>query len=439
MDSTFFKYTEILNQWLWNYCGIPIILLFGVYLAYVSRLILLRNARTVGRIFLSSFATESAGEKAERGLSPIRTFFASVSGCIGLENVVSVCAAIQVGGPGAIFWMWIAIGLGMLIKYAEIYLSFVNRIPNDQEGYLGGPIYYLRKIGDTQSLQILFCFMMCIYATDIYTFRIATSTMVVQWGLNKLMVVFGFLGLIIFAGARGFDRLGKIAEILIPIFTMTFIGLCFWVFVQHWKDIPGVFVLIFKSAFSGHAVIGGFAGSGIWLGMVEGMKKACYIGDIGIGYAGIIHSESKEQDPCKEAILGMMGIFLDAFFFCTMSVLLILVTGIWHEQINERELVVTALGRYVPYVGFIWPLFIMMLGYSTLVAYYAVSKKVVESLLPKWGKRLHMIFVVTTFTIFSFVGTEAHLMTIVSMSGLVLLMINMYAIIRLRKDISFTL
>lgn len=435
MWDMFFENIDATNEFLWNYVGVPLILIFGAYLAWVSQLLLLRHAKKIMRIFKNSFSKSDTDEK---GISPVRTFFSALSGSIGLENVVSVCTAIQIGGPGAVLWMWIAIGFGMMIKYAEIYLGIIHRVANSGgDGYCGGPMYYLKTLSGTRCLPILFCIMMCIYGTDIYVFRVVTSTLVSQWGLNKIAVIFSFLLIIVLAGARGFDRFGKIASVLIPVFTSTFIVLCVWVFIKQAHEIPHVLYMIVSSAFKGKAVLGAFAGSTMWMAMVEGMKKACYIGDIGIGYASIIHSESTQADPHKEAILGMMAIFISAFFFCTMSVFLILVTGIWQESLPENALVVTALGRHIPYISYAWPVFIGILGYSTLTSYYVVTRKVVVYLFPKWGKRIHMSYVIGAFTLFSFIGSDAHLMTIVSMSGLFLLLINMYGIVRLRKDISF--
>ena len=435
--ESFFNYVGIVDYFLWSYIGVPAILLFGVYFAFKSRCMQVRKAGSILKIFLATF--ENKDDKSARGISPVRTFFTSIGGCVGVGNVVSVCTAVQIGGPGAIFWMWVAAIFGMLVKYSEIYLGVIYRVPNQNDSYDGGPMYYLYQISPSGLLSVLFCIFMCIYGAEIYVFRVVTHTLVTQWGLNKLAVVLVLLSAILVAGKRGFDSVGKVVSVLIPGFVMLFMGVCAWVFIKNYALLPHIFMTIFKSAFSGHALIGAFAGSTVLLGMAQGMKRACYTGDIGIGYASIIHAESNEANPKKEAVLGMMGIFLDTFFVCTLSVLLIIVTGLWSEPLHESQLVVTALSDYIPAIRAMWPLFITVLGYSTLISYYSVGKKAAKFLFPNWGQRLYMLYAICAFLIFSFVGNEGHIMTMMSTAGVILLIINMYGILRLRNKISFDL
>lgn len=433
--ESFFSYIGMVDSFLWTYIGVPAILLFGVYFAFKSRFMQVRKAGSIVRIFLAAF--EKKDDSVARGISPIRTFFTSIGGCVGVGNVVSVCTAVQIGGPGAILWMWVAAIFGMLVKYSEIYLGVKYRVPNQNDSYDGGPMYYLYRVSASGLLSVLFCILMCIYGAEIYVFRVVTHTLVTQWGLNKIVVVVTLLAAILAAGKRGFDSVGKVVSILIPAFVTLFMGVSAWVFIKNYAQLPSIFMLIFKSAFSGHALFGAFAGSGVLLAMSQGMKRACYTGDVGIGYASIIHAESKEANPQKEAVLGMMGIFLDTFFICTLSVLLIVVTGLWAEPLHESLLVVTALSDYIPFIKTIWPLFITVLGYSTLISYYSVGKKAAKFLFPVWGQKLYMLYALVMFLTFSFVGSEGHIMTMMSTAGVLLLIINMYGIFKLRNDISF--
>lgn len=429
---------EEISAGMWQWVGVPLIFISGLYFAYKSRFMIVRKSRTIFSIFKRAFMSDNS-HSTQKGISPLRAFFSSIAGYIGLENVVSICAAIQIGGPGALVWMWVTILLGMGLKYVEIYLGFVNRITLSQGEYSGGPFCYFNKVTALRSIPFLFALLMCVYGTDIYVFRVVTSTIVAQWGIPRLLTVILFLIAIIISGSSGFNRLGSITEVLIPFFTSVFIVLCFFIFIKNWHMFPAIISLIFKSAFSSQAAVGGMAGGGIWISMIEGMQKACYMGDFGTGFAAIIHAESTQQDPHKESIVGMMGIFCSAFFFCNISVLLILITGIWQEPLSERVLVMTALSRYIPYIEIVWPIFITLLGYSTLISCYTVNKKVMQTVFPSWGSRIHFMYAVVAFITFSFIAEERHLMTMISLAGLSLLIINMYAIIRLRKDISFAI
>ena len=435
--ESFFNVVGTVDFFLWSYVGVPAIILFGIYFAFKSRFMQIRKAGLIIRIFLQTFKNKD--DASIRGISPIKTFFTSIGGCVGVGNVVSVCTAVQIGGPGAILWMWIAAVFGMLVKYSEIYLGVKYRVHNKNDSYDGGPMYYLYQISPSGLLSVLFCILMCIYGAEIYVFRVVTHTLVTQWGLSKLLVVPTLIVAILLAGKRGFDSVGRVVSVLIPTFVTLFIGVSLWVFIKNYAQLPHIFMVIFKSAFSGHSLIGAFAGSSVLLGMSQGMKRACYTGDIGIGYASIIHAESTQADAKKEAVLGMMGIFLDTFFICTLSVLLIVVTGLWSEPLHESLLVVTALSDYIPVIKSVWPLFITVLGYSTLISYYSVGKKAAKFLFPYWGQLFYMIYAMCAFLLFSFVGNEAHIMTMMSTAGVMLLIINMYGIFRLRNKISFEL
>jgi AGCS family alanine or glycine:cation symporter len=167
------------------------------------------------------------------------------------------------------------------------------------------------------------------------------------------------------------------------------------------------------------------------------MKRACYAGDIGIGYASVIHSESDETNPAKQAALGVFGIFIDTFVVCTTSVMLILTTGLWSQGLHEERVVAQALGQYVPHIDWVWPIFIFLLGYSTIIAIFNVGKKSAEILSPRYGERTYFVYATLAFIVFSFVGSETQIMTFMSLTGVCLLLINITTIFALRKRVSF--
>lgn len=436
--NSFFGQLGIIEDFTWSYIGVPAILLFGIYFSFRSRWLQVTQFKKISSLFFHFLESKNT-KKDTRGIPPLQAFFAAVGGCIGIGNIVVVCTAVQIGGPGAILWMWLAALLGMIVKYSEIYLAVKYRVDDQHRSYNGGPMYYLQKVDRSGILSKLFCLVMCVYGVEIYMFRIMTHSLSHSWGWDRNLVIFGLLIAILAAGKQGVESVGKISSALIPIFLVGFIGVCSWVFAQNLSALPGVFATIFRSAFSGHAATGAFAGSTMLMAASYGMKRACYTGDIGIGYAGIIHAESKEANPQKQAALGIFGIFLDTFVICTLSVLLIMVTGLWDKGIHEADVVAVALGNYIPYVNLLWPIFIFILGYSSLIAFFAVGKKSAHFLWPRYGKIGFTLYAIAAFLLFSFVGTEEHIVTIMSMTGVVLLLINLYGILRLRNNISFSL
>jgi alanine or glycine:cation symporter, AGCS family len=441
MLELFFNYLEIADDNFWNYLGVPVLLILGFYFSLKSGFMQVTSFGKISRIFFG-FLDKSKTVKTstpERGIPAIKAFFASVGGCIGIANLVAVCGAVQIGGPGAVFWMWIAAFLGMIVKYVEIYVGMKYRIKNKTGGYDGGPMYFLQHATTNPWVPKFVCVLLCIYGVDMYIFRTVSNSFVTSWNWDPYLVTIALLLAVILGGEKGMERVGSISSIIIPFFLVGFVGCCIWIFSAHWQLLPGVFYNIFASAFTPHAAVGAFAGAGLMTTMSYGIKRACYTGDIGIGYASIIHSESAEKDPARQAALGIFGIFLDTFVVCTMSVLLILLTNTWHQGFHEEQIIPHILSQYIPGVNIIWPLFVFMLGYSTLLAIFASGMKAAKFLSPKHGHILYNIYAIIMFLVFSFVGTDDQIMTPMSLVGGILLVINVWGMIKLRKAVKFQL
>lgn len=439
MSQTLFSYLDFVDSTFWSYLGVPGILVLGLYFSTKARFMQILQFPRVWNIFYALLSKKEEVKKAEktRGINPIKAFFAAVGGCIGVGNVVVVCTAVQLGGPGAVFWMWIAAFFGMIVKYSEIYLGIKYRIQNKNGGYDGGPMYFLQKATHHTWIAQLACILLCIYGVDVYLFRTITHSFTNWWGLNQYLVITALLGAVLLGGQKGVEQVGKISSTIVPLFLMGFVTCSMWVFIKNWAVIPSVFMDIFTSAFTPRAAVGAFTGATMLTTITHGMKRACYSGDIGIGYASIIHSETEEADPARQASLGILEIFLDTFVVCTVSVLLILVTNVWHQGIPEDQLLAHVLGEYIPMINILWPIFIFMLGYSTILAVFASGTKAAKFLLPKDGAFFYKVYATVVFVIFSFIGTDSQIMTIMSTTGGLLLALNIWGIFRLRKEIQF--
>jgi len=436
MLNHFLVYLELLEDFVWTYGGVPALMFVGIYFTYKSKFFQIMHLPKIFKIFGSYLSQKNENI---RGVKPLYVFFASIGGCIGIGNVVGVCTAVQYGGPGAVFWMWIAGFFGMLVKYAEIYLGMIYRIKDEQNSYVGGPMIYLQQLQGGKFLSSLVALLFCLYGAEIYIFRVITHSVVAGWGFDKNIVVVLLMFLVLVIGQGGLKLVGKVSSIIIPVFLVIFASMCLWILSINIFMIPAMFKTIIVSAWTSHAAIGAFAGSSVMFTLSHGIRRACYSGDIGIGYASTIHSQTSETSPSREASMGIMGIFIDTFVICTLSLLLILVTGTWKDGHHETVLVAEALSLYFPYVNLVWPMFIFLLGYSSLISFYAVGKNASVFLFGKNGNIAYPVFASCVFVIFSYIGENQHAMMFMAITGMMLLLVNVYGIIRLSDKIKFNL
>lgn len=435
MINELFSYLSIFEDNLWGYLGVPMIMFLGIYLTIQSNFFQIRKLPQIISLFFSYLRVREHGE---RGIHPLKAFFACVGGCVGVGNIVGICTAVQIGGPGALFWIWITALAGMIVKYAEVYLGLKYRVPNNNGGYNGGPMYFLQRVFKGSWAPALVSILLCVYGVEVYQFSVVTESITSNLHLNQYLVIAALLGLVIFAGSGGVRRVGAISSAIIPFFVIVYIGMGSWVLVNNLTGIPEMMGQVFGTAFTGSAAFGGFLGSALMLTISQGVRRGCYTGDVGVGYASIIHSESLVKVPQEQAVLVIFDIFLDTFVICTTSVMLILVTGVWHQPMEAGMMVQTALGEYFPYMNFFMPLFLFLLGYSTINAYFCVGLKCAEFLSPAKGRVIFYVYAVASLLTFSFVGTNEAQSVMAIANGL-LLVINCYGIFRLRKEINFSL
>lgn len=418
---------------LWMWIVWPLILVMGIYLTIRSRGAQVRYWPTACRNFYR-FLTHSSS--ATSGVHPIKTFFASVGGCVGVGNIVTVCVAIQLGGPGALFWLWITALVGMIVKYSELFLGVKFRIHRGDGLHDGGPMFFLRKVCSYAWVPVLVTVLLALYGVEIYQFSVVTKTLSLNFDWNEYVVAAGLLLAVLYASVGGVQRVGGISGLLVPLFFFLFFGMGLWVLAHHITEIPSLIMLVVQSAFQGHAALGGFVGSTLYIAASQGIRCACYSGDIGVGYASVIHSETRVRQPQQQAALAFVEIFLDSFLICTMSALIILVTGVWSLPIASELLMQHALSLYFPYMHFFMPLFLTLLAYSTIIAYFCVGLKCASYLSPKYGRLLYCLYASIVLPLFSFMNTAVALSVMYTVGG-GLMVINLIGIFLLRKELSF--
>jgi alanine or glycine:cation symporter, AGCS family len=267
-------------------------------------------------------------------------------------------------------------------------------------------------------------------------YNVMTDSISINWHLNRYLVGGALLVLIVIAARGGIRRVGSLCSAIIPLLVLIYTGMAIWVLAQNLEAIPALISLIFKSAFTGHAALGGFVGASVMQAMGHGIAKACYSGDVGIGYDSVIHSESSSQHPAQQAALTILVIFIDTFVICTTSVALVLLTGVWTEPLPAAMMVQAALAKHFPYMHLFMPFFLGLLAYTTIIAFLVVGLKAARHLSPRFGERAYYIYAIGSLIVFFFIGSD-RVFTIMSMAGVLLLILNLTAIFRLRKDLSF--
>jgi len=427
-----FQWLSTVEEFLWGFLGAPIILLAGLYLTVRSRFM---QVRKFPRVIATFFHYLGAGEERE-GVHPLKAFFACVGGCIGIGNIVSVCIAVQIGGPGALFWLWVTAGAGMMLKYGEVYLGIRYRQERPEGGYLGGPMYFLSAIFPSNAVPMTVAFLLCIYGVEVYQFRVVAESVAANFSWSEAAVAAVLLLLVFGAGLGGVARVGTISSVIIPVFVLLYLVMGLYVLFLHADRIPAVLYEVITSAFSGHAAVGGFAGSAVAATLTQGVRRGAYTGDVGVGYASVIHSETSVTVPQKQASLVIFDMFLDTFVVCTLSILLILVTGVWSEPLPASLLVQRALESVFPKMHLFMPFFIFLLGYSTINAYFVVGVNCSRYLSPGRGPALFYLYALLAFAFFTFAGTEQAI-SLMATVGALLLIVNAYGILRLSKEISY--
>ncbi|MDR3213200.1 MAG: sodium:alanine symporter family protein [Azoarcus sp.] len=315
---------------------IPLLLIVGVVL-------------TVGLRFLPwrelphAFATMWRGRRHhpdhEGELTPFRALMTSLAATIGTGNIVGVASAILLGGPGAVFWMWMTALFGMATKFCEATLAVKYREVTPDGKFVGGPMYYIKNgLGPNWKwLATLFAIFGTIASFGIgnMTQANAVTANIVQLSENYGLILNPWIVavvLLILSGAvllGGVKRIGLVAGTLVPVMALIYVAGGLIVLAVHIDRVPGAIALIFESAFSGHAAVGGFAGATIAAAIRFGVARGLFSNEAGLGSAPIAHATAITDNPVKQGLLGMLDPFLDTLVICSISALVILVSDQW--------------------------------------------------------------------------------------------------------------
>jgi len=430
--NVFFHYIENIDTFLWSSIAVPSVLLFSLYLTILHRVPQLTKCTHLITVFKHALKTDSC--PSGRGIPPMRALFGSLGGCIGIGNIVAVTTAVQVGGPGAIFWLWIAAFGGMMIKYSEVYLGIKYRITNLHGSYDGGPMFYLKRVYKNIWIPRIFSLLLAMYGVEVYMFKVVSDSIALTWQFEPQIISFILLIAVLLVSRGGVDQVGQICSATIPLFLIIFVGMALWILAHSPLGISYVLQEIWHGAFHGHAAIGGFAGSTFLMTAGNGMARACYSSDIGSGYASVVQAETSQRYPENQAIFEFFSVFVDTFIVSTLTTFVILSTDCWHLGIPASHMLQHAFGLYFNGMNYFFPFFISLLGFSNLLAFFAVGMKCITYLQPNWGYKAYYVYATTMYLIFSY-SNQRYALLMMSLIGFSLLTLNLIGLIGLRREI----
>lgn len=330
IENILYPFIVKFNEYLSNY--ILVFLLVGVGLWYTlkTRFVQIRCFNEGVR---NSFGKLSLfGEKNENSVSPFQAFTTAIAAQVGTGNIVGASAAILVGGPGAVFWMWVIAFFGMATIYAEATLAIKTRIVEGNGNIKGGPVYYIRtafqgKLGKCLAaffaiaIILALGFMGCMVQSNSISYTMQTAFSVQPWVVGIMLVI---LSGIIFIG--GVSRLASVTEKLVPVMAVTFLIGAFFVLIVRHNYLLETFRMIFKYAFEPQAIIGG----GFWVAIKtvisQGAKRGLFSNEAGMGSTPHIHALARVKTPHEEGTIAMMGVFVDTFVILTLNALVVIST-----------------------------------------------------------------------------------------------------------------
>ena len=435
MIDSILRFLTLIDNFFWSYVGVYAIIIPGIYLTIKSRgfqFKVLYNARSVFReLYKVKFDND------EYGINPFKLYFASIGGMIGLGNIVIVITAVTIGGPGALVWLWVSALFGMLIKYSEIYLGVKYRIPNKKKGYDGGPMFYLQEAFGIKAIPIVSCLLLCIYGVEISQFKIISDTITATFDINPIVMLITLIVLVLYTAVGGVKRVANYSSFLMPIFMISYICMCSWIIFCNYEKLPHVLYEVLRCSVQGHAPLGGFLGSTMIAALHFGVARAVYSGDIAIGYDSIIQSETKTKHPELQAKLAVFGQLTDTII-CTFSIMVVLLTGVWTDETLKEpsEFILKALSMHFPYINISMSILFFLAGYTTIIAYLTVGLKSASFISKTWGKRIYILYALGAFTLTHFTE-QTDLIMIMSLSGGLLVLLNILGILKLRKKIKF--
>lgn len=341
MLNTIERINNMINGFVWGVPAMVCIIGVGLLLSIRTGFLQIRHfpyaiKTTLGRIFKKKEASDGA-------ITPFQAVCTALAATVGTGNIAGVAGAIAIGGPGAVFWMWISALLGMCTKFAEVTLAVHFREKNAEGDYVGGPMYYIKNGLPKRWHFLAYLFagfgVLTVFgtgnATQVNTITTAVNSALRSYNLipetaiktSSLIIGIIIAALVAMVLLGGVKRIGKVAEKLVPFMAVLYVILALGVVLLNIDRVPAVFYSIFYGAFNPSAVTGGVVGTLI-LSMQKGVSRGIFSNEAGLGTGSIAHACADTQKPVKQGFFGVFEVFADTIVICTLTALTILCSGV---------------------------------------------------------------------------------------------------------------
>jgi len=359
------------NSILWTYILIILLLVAGLYFSFGTKFVQIR-------LFPEMFRLIVEKREGESGVSPFQAFTISAASRVGTGNITGVALAIGVGGPGAVFWMWIIAILGMATAFIESTLAQVYKV-KDGETFRGGPAYYMEKALGQRKLGIIFSILLTLSFGFIFNAvqsnTIATSVGeafgIRPWIIGVILVV--LTALIIFGGVQ---RIVKVTQVLVPVMAIFYLFVALYVVVTNLSEIPAVFKLIFTQAFGLQEAAGGAIG----IAIMQGVRRGLFSNEAGMGSVPNAAATANTSHPAKQGLVQSLGVFFDTIMICTATAFIIILAGLYDK--GESNGIILTQNSLAVHVGEWAPYFIaiaiIFFAFSSIVGNYYYGESNIE-------------------------------------------------------------
>ena len=429
------------NNFVGGYALLILLIPTGVFFAIKYKFLHLTKLKHAIAVIRGKF-----DKKEDQGdINHFRALTTALSATVGTGNIVGVALAIYWGGPGAIFWMWVTGLFGMILKFVECTLSMKFRHVNSDGTISGGPMYYMEyglkdKLGKfAKVLAVIFAVatVICSLGTgnmaqsNSISDALITNYSIPVWVTGLILMV---LVLLVIVG--GIKRIAEVTARLVPFMAVVYLVSSLGVILFNYEDIPQAFHLIFTDAFTGTAATGGFIGSTFMLTLLWGVRRGLFSNEAGQGSAAIAHAAAKTKHPVREGLVASVGPLIDTLIICTLTALLIVVTGAWDSGAQGVEMTIIGLskgltklgiehtGRHIVGVGLLLFAFSTMISwsyYGSRAAIYLWGEKAVKPYSYLFGIFVFLGAIGKIEVVWHFVDMVITFMTIPNLIALLLL------------------
>jgi AGCS family alanine or glycine:cation symporter len=360
---------QTVNGWAWGPAMLVLLLGTGLYLSIGLGFMTVRRIPAAIGLLLRGRTGAGAGD-----ISPFSALMTSLSATIGTGNIAGVATALALGGPGALFWMWITALVGMATKYAEAVCAVRFREQDSEGNYSGGPMYYIRNGLHRRWHWLGYAFALFGSLAGFGIANTVQSNSVSQVLADSFsvpplatgLVLMLLVGAVVLGGIR---RIANVASWLVPFMAAGYILMSLVVILTHLSAVPGAIVTIVDSALTGHAAVGGFAGATVWAALRFGVARGIFSNEAGLGSAPIAHAAARTNQPVEQGMIAMLGTFIDTLVVCTMTGLVIVIMDVLPTGVSGASLTSMAFAEAFPGGHYIVTLGLCLFAFTTMIGW----------------------------------------------------------------------